>query len=275
LNTEESKRLLKILSKRFALLYITGGEPFLRDDAVEIFEEIDRLPFKNVTVNTNLTFMDRVERALPYVDNLVVSIDSIEADRFDEIRGVKGMGDRVLKNFDRVISLQDKLKFKLHVNCVVTPSTIDDARKVMHYCVDRGVKVGINAQNDKHGPIKDLMENDSFKELVHEMMGVKEKTKLISGTKMYYDQMFNFVPYKCYPFLTPRINAKGDMAYPCDNLDTWVPNVISIGEWDDIIKKARDMYGPIPDCKKACQFQCYIEPSKIAKKPWIAVREYL
>ncbi|MBT3182158.1 MAG: radical SAM protein [Deltaproteobacteria bacterium] len=275
LNTDEAKRLLRILSKRFALLYVTGGEPFLRDDALEIFREAKQLPFKIITVNTNLTLMDRVEQALPNIDNLVVSIDSIDPKRFDEIRGVKGMGERVLHNLDRAISLQDKLNFKLLVNCVVTPSTIDDARKVMNYCVERNVKVGINAQNDKHGPIKDLTQNDSFKELVREMMHIKRRTKLITGTKMYYDQMFEFIPYKCYPSLTPRINAKGDLAYPCDNLSNWVPDVISIGEWDDIIQKAREMYGPIPDCKKSCQFQCYIEPSKIAKKPWIAFKEYL
>lgn len=275
LKTDEAKRLLQMLSKPFAFLYITGGEPFLRSDAIELFEHIGRLPFRNVTVNTNLTMMDRVEKCLPVIDNLVVSVDSVDPDRFDEIRGVKGAGKKVLSNFERAVDLQTKYKFRLHVNCVVTPSTIDDARGVLHHCVSRGVKVGINAQNDKHGPIKELLKNESFRELVAEMMGVKKRTKLITGTRMYYEQMWGFHPYKCYPFLTPRINAKGDLAYPCDNIDQWVPNVIQYKDWDAVVKKAVEMYGQIPDCKKACQFQCYIEPSKMIKKPWIAIREYL
>lgn len=274
LGTSDAKRLLKMLSGRFAFLYITGGEPFLRNDIVDMFGEIDRLPFKNVTVNTNLTLMDRVERCLPVIDNLVVSIDAVDPSRFDEIRGVRGMGQRVLANFERAIALQREFKFRLHVNCVVTPSTIGDARSVLHHCVERGVKVGINAQNDKQGPIEELLDNDEFKELVSEMMNVKHKTRLVTGTKMYYDQMFSFVPYRCYPTLTPRINARGELAWPCDNLGQWVPDILSIGDWNKIVARAIEMYGPVPRCTKACQFQCYIEPSKMVKRPWMALREY-
>jgi len=275
LSTGDAIRLLSMLSRRFACIYITGGEPFLRDDAVDIFDEIGRLPFRNVTVNTNLTLMDKVERCLPVIDNLVVSIDATTPERFDEIRGVPGMGKRVLENFERAIRLQKEKKFRLHVNCVVTPSTIDDARSVLHYCTKRGIKVGINAQNDRHGPIKTLTNNNEFRSLVSEMMRVKNKTRLVTGTKMYYDQMFSFVPYKCYPFLTPRINAKGELAWPCDNTGQWVKNILSIGEWNAIVSKAIETYGPVPDCRKSCQFQCYIEPSKMVRKPWMALREYL
>lgn len=275
LSTTETKKLLHLLSKPFAFLYITGGEPFLRTDIVEIFDEIKRLPFRNITVNTNLTMMDKVKQCLPAINNLVVSIDSINPERFDEIRGVKGMGKRVLNNFEQAIELQKPSKFRLFVNCVVTPSTIDDARGVLHYCVEHKVKVGINAQNDKHGPVKELLNNPQFKKLVAEIMDIKKKTRLVTGTKMYYDQMFEFHPYKCYPFITPRINAKGELAYPCDNLNQWVPNILECDNWDAIVTKAKTMYGPIPDCKKACQLQCYIEPSKMVKKPWMALWEYL
>lgn len=275
LSTEQAKKLLAMLSKDFAFLYITGGEPFYRGDAIELFEEIGRLPFKNVTVNSNLTLLPRIEQALDSINNLVASIDSVDPDRFDMIRGVKGMGARVLANLERAISLQESRKFKLHVNCVVTPTTIEDARKVMYYCVERGIKVGINAQNDVHGPIAGLRESSEFKKLVKEMMEIKERTHLITGTKMYYEQMFEFTPYTCYPFFAVRVNAKGDLAYPCDNLGQWVPNILQYGDWKTAEAKAIEMYGKTPNCPKSCQFQCYIEPSKIVRKPWLAFSEYL
>ncbi len=274
LSTADAKKLLRMLSTPFALLYITGGEPFLRTDVVELFDEIARLPFKNVSVNTNLTLMDRVERCLHAIDNLVVSIDSIDPERFDAIRGVKGMGARVLANLERIQSLQTTRKFRLHVNCVVTPATIDDARGVLEYCSARGLKVGINAQNDRHGPIKELMGDTRFKELIALVMRIKKERGNINGTKMYYDQMFAFQPYRCYPFITPRINAAGELAYPCDNLNQWVPNILDLGDWKAILRRAKEMYGPLTECDRACQFQCYIEPSKIAKRPWIALKEY-
>lgn len=275
LSTGEAVRLLRMLSRPFAALYLTGGEPFLRADAAQIFEEIGRLPFKNVTVNTNLTLMDRVERCLDAIDNLVVSIDAVDPARFDAIRGVAGMGRRVLEHFDRAIALQKPRRFRLHVNCVVTPQTIDDARGVLHSCIERGVRIGINAQNDRHGPVRALLANEAFKDLVAEMMEQKARTGLVVGTKWYYEQMFHFMPYACYPFLTPRINAKGELAYPCDNLDQWVPGVVEQGSWEAVVRKARAMYGPVPDCRKACQFQCYIEPSMMVRRPWAALREYL
>jgi hypothetical protein len=75
--------------------------------------------------------------------------------------------------------------------------------------------------------------------------------------------------------LITRINAAGALAYPCDRLRQWVPNILQYGDWDAVVKKASEMYGPIPDCKKACQLQCFIEPSKIIRKPWLILSEYL
>ncbi len=275
LSTEEAKGLLRLLSREFALLYITGGEPFLRADIAELFDEIAALPFRNVTVNTNLTLWERVKRSLPAIDNLVISIDSVDPGRFDQIRGVPGMGERVLASFEEAVALQKEGRYRVFVNCVVTPTTIGDARQVMHHCVAKGVKVGINAQNDKHGPIRQLLDNPAFKELVREMMEVKDRTRLITGTKGYYQQMFGFQRYTCYPFVTPRINAKGELAWPCDNLDQWVPGVHQCADWDEAVKKAIAKYGPFTGCAKNCQFQCYIEPSKMVRRPWVALKEYL
>lgn len=272
--TEDAIKLLQMLSKSFAMLYITGGEPFLRDDSVKIFKEMGKLPFKNITVNTNLTLANRVEACLPHITNLVVSIDSIDPDRFDKIRGVPGMGKRVLENLERISGLRKTHNFRLFINCVVTPNTINDARSVLNYCVKRGIKVGINAQNDVHGPTRDLLGNNDFKQFVSEIIDIKKKTKLISGTKMYYERMFGFQKYVCYPFLTPRINAKGELAYPCDNLNQWTPCILECDNWDEAVEKAKKVFGPIGKCNKICQFQCYIEPSLMVKKPWMALKEY-
>lgn len=275
LSTGEAKQLLRMLSKPFAFLYVTGGEPFLRVDAGEIFDEIAALPFRNVTVNTNLTLWERVKRSLHAIDNLVVSIDAVDPERFDEIRGVPGMGTKVLASFEEAVALQKERRYRVFVNCVITPTTIDDARRVMHHCVARGVKVGINAQNDRHGPIRELLENPAFMSLVREMMEVKEKTGLISGTRGYYEQLFGFQRYTCYPFVTPRINARGALAWPCDNLDQWVPGVHECRDWAEAVERAIEQFGPFTGCAKQCQFQCYIEPSKMVKKPWLALKEYL
>lgn len=275
LSTGEAVRLLRMLSKPFAVLYLTGGEPFLRADAPELFEEIERLPFRRVAVNTNLTMMERVERSLGAIDELVVSLDAVDPVRFDAIRGVPGMGGRVLANLERAIGLQRERAFRLSVNCVVTPTTIEDARGVLSWCLARSLRVAVNAQNDRQGPVRELVRNESFRRFVGELLEAKRRTRLVLGTRRYFERMFDFQPYACYPFLTPRINARGDLAWPCDNLHQWLPRIVDLGSWEEAVARAREQFGPVPDCRRACQFQCYIEPSLMVRRPWMAVREYI
>lgn len=275
LSTAEAMRLLDMLSRQFPILYITGGEPFLRDDAVTLFDKIKKLSFKRVAVNTNLSMFERILQSIDAIDELIVSIDSIDPCRFDEIRGVKGMGKKILENFEKALVLQESKKIRLAVNCVVTPTTIEDARGVMRFCINHGIRVAMNAQNDKHGPVKGLLKNADFHKFIGELLDAKKKTGLVIGTRRYFERMFDFQLYDCYPFLTPRINAKGDLAWPCDNLEQWVPRIVDVENWKEAVKLAKKMYGPIPDCKCACQFQCYIEPSLMIKRPWVALGEYL
>jgi MoaA/NifB/PqqE/SkfB family radical SAM enzyme len=82
-------------------IYFTGGEPFLHKDVLEILEV--SLGVASTTVLTNGTLIDErmadalaaLGRAAPYSLEIRVSIDSVDRDRNDAIRGAGAWGGAV------------------------------------------------------------------------------------------------------------------------------------------------------------------------------------
>lgn len=74
---------------------ITGGEPFLRDDLLDILEYIDESGYSTLLF-TNATLIDVAKTyRLAQFENLsiITSLDSIEPDKHDSFRGVAGAWD--------------------------------------------------------------------------------------------------------------------------------------------------------------------------------------
>ena len=61
LNTNEVKKVIKILRQKFDYIFITGGEPFIRDDIVEILKYTKKLKFKKIAINTNSILLPEKE----------------------------------------------------------------------------------------------------------------------------------------------------------------------------------------------------------------------
>lgn len=81
---------------------ITGGEPFMRDDLVEIIRVLKhKLPRLKLTLNTNGFMPEKLEKTVPeilkYAPDIAirVSIDGVK-ETHEKIRGVKGGFDKAL-----------------------------------------------------------------------------------------------------------------------------------------------------------------------------------
>lgn len=93
---------------------ITGGEPVLREDIMEVIQIIHKaLPSANITLSTNGLLPDRVIDTVKFAKannvclDVGVSLDAV-GEQHDEIRGVKG-------NFEKTSYLLEELK-KLKAN---------------------------------------------------------------------------------------------------------------------------------------------------------------
>lgn len=112
LKLDEIKEVFK--KSKPVWISLTGGEPFLRNDIIEIvqavYEESENL--KIINVSTNGSLPDRIEKVVAEVIEeikvplmyVTVSLDG-DRNRHDLIRGVKGAWEKALETFFRLHQL--------------------------------------------------------------------------------------------------------------------------------------------------------------------------
>ena len=99
--------LVRHLHERFDLrkVRLTGGEPTVRPDLVEIVDRLAGLGIPEITMTTNALTLARDARGLrdAGLTRVNVSLDSLDAERFARLTGVKGLG-RVLAGIDAAVA---------------------------------------------------------------------------------------------------------------------------------------------------------------------------
>jgi len=127
----------KVLSNRFfddlRWIVLTGGEPFLRDDLVDVIEMLNKLPnLKWITIHTNgfLTkkIINNVKAILKILNasitlNITVSINNISA-MHDKIMGVPTAYDKATNTLKSLKKIKNK-NFDLQVSCVISKKNLE------------------------------------------------------------------------------------------------------------------------------------------------------
>ena len=145
LKLEEIQRIFSSLGHVY-VFNVSGGEPFLRDDFVEIVAMACRhLTPGVIHIPTNALAVDLVEqktiKILKYLKKhgpgvtLTVkpSLDHI-GDRHDQIRGIPGNFDKVMRLFKRLKTLQqDYDKFHVELGTVISRWNVDDVAEIAAY----------------------------------------------------------------------------------------------------------------------------------------------
>src|SRR5204862_7459815 len=113
LKTAKTIEVLEILRRESPGLNITGCEPTLRPDIEEIFPHIGRLKFCPVTFNTNAYLLDKYLPVLHNVDYAVISLDSPDEARSDDLINLSkgGQTTRVKRNIQ--IAKENRAEHKL------------------------------------------------------------------------------------------------------------------------------------------------------------------
>lgn len=132
LKLDEIKKISKSMSN-FLFLSITGGEPFLRNDILEIVE----LFYKNNNVRkmnilTNGSLPEKILKVIKQIKEkcpelyltLFVSIDNLEK-KHDKLRGFTGIYKKALKTINNLKELQKKYT-KLSLGVAMTYSSFNE-----------------------------------------------------------------------------------------------------------------------------------------------------
>lgn len=107
LTVDEVDRLTRTVGPRLSNVNLTGGEPFLRNDLIDIARSYYRnTPVRSIYITSNGAFPDRVEAfartvATEFPDRLLIvslSVDAFPEDH-DRIRKVPGLFDKVMETY--------------------------------------------------------------------------------------------------------------------------------------------------------------------------------
>lgn len=96
---------------------LSGGEPFLRNDIMEVFALLDRLGFfSTITTNGTLLTKARIEqlRNVQGLLQLAISLDSLDPGTYARLRG-RDLLPAVLRNVDQVAGSGLPMPFKLNM----------------------------------------------------------------------------------------------------------------------------------------------------------------
>lgn len=130
---------------RFHELYLSGGEPLMRDrldEIVGMFYERNgvrtlNLPTNGLFEGRAVELMERCGTDMPELDvNLNVALDGF-ADTHDEIRGVPGNFDRALAMIEALYPVRERHpSVRIHVNSVITAANLDELEELGWWMVE-------------------------------------------------------------------------------------------------------------------------------------------
>lgn len=276
LPTDDVTRLLAILRRSFDFLFVTGGEPLVRDDIEEIFDFAGSLRFHGISINTNSILLPEKERILGAVSNLVISLDMLDAARYGEVLGC-GMetAERIPHNVVRYKELEKRYGYSLTVHTVILPGGVDAAEEVLEFCLERDIAVCLSPLQVDYAAHASLRGDARYANLIDRLLALKKAGANISGSYGYYRNIRDFDPYHCIPTLIPRILPDGTILYPCRPAGERGGNILDFGSWERALGDAARANGGFGPCDRSCRIRCYIEPSLLMRNPFTFMREFL
>lgn len=140
LTTLEAKKVVDEIASlnRHSMLILTGGEPLLREDCLEIAGHAAGQGI-TVVLGTNGTLLDRetVRRIVKSgVKGVGVSIDSSSPLYHDRFRGLPGAWQKTASGID--VLGEQGVEFSIHLT--VTKDNIDEIARVIEYAIEKKAK---------------------------------------------------------------------------------------------------------------------------------------
>jgi cyclic pyranopterin phosphate synthase len=171
LTFKEMYRLIRVLTELgVKKVRLTGGEPFVRKDFVGFLEMLsynDLLDAINITTNgalitKHITAIEKLEK----VKNINLSIDSLEADKFNKITR-RNAFDEVFKTME----ILEKSRLNLKLNVVVQSGlNTDEIRDFVRLTKEKNIAVRFIEEMPFNGKGQRKMEeNWTFKKILNEI----------------------------------------------------------------------------------------------------------
>lgn len=155
---------------------ITGGEPFIRKDIIDIIKElrkIKKIKYISIVTNGSLLTKEKIEILEKQgINNITVSLDTLDENEFKKIIGVENITlNSILNN----IILLSQSTINVRINMVVTKSTIKHLQNMIDFCNRYGIDLKLLDLNNLN--LNDW--KDNYVELASVKKKLEKQTKRI------------------------------------------------------------------------------------------------
>ena len=279
---EDAKHILRIIRSGVDSLWLTGGEPLLVPHLPDLLDFAKHtLKFRQISLISNGTLLPSREDILPYVDRLVISLDSLSPAAWSALNMPASYADNILSTIIRAARLQNRHNFRLILNAVITPEGLQNGYDMLiDFCAKHEIRISFSPQSTNNWPRYELITNPTYRTFIEKLIAQKKQGAPILGSLAYLETLRNDQPYDCYPTLAPRIMPNGDLTYPCRPIEKAggehggrPVNLREVKDWQTAMQIARQVYGDPPNMCVSCFQQCYAEPSLMQTKPLSYLRE--
>ena len=272
---EDAKHILQVIRTGVDRLWLTGGEPLMHPQLLDLLTYAkDGLKFREISLITNGTLLSQNRQLLPFLNNLIISLDSVDPQALNRVSVPDAYAETVIANAREAASLQKEYNFKLILNAVITPETLLSMDKLLAFCTENQVRISFSPQAINNLPRYDLVTSKEYRTFIEKVIKFKKQGAPILGSVSYFNTLLDQIPYECYPTLVPRILPDGWLAYPCRPMEKAggeqggrAVNLLSVDTWDEAWIIAKKKYGEVPTSCVSCFQQCYAEPSLMQAHP--------
>ena len=131
---------LEAKEQGFIATALSGGEPFIRKDlgqVVRFIKEEAGMPI--LLFNTGWYLKQRMDEVLPCIDMMLLSLDSAKPERHDEIRGLRGLFDRLIEAVSLAKTRYPDIYYQF--NCCVQKDIGDEIDELVKLTEDMGLYI--------------------------------------------------------------------------------------------------------------------------------------
>ncbi|MGE5679737.1 MAG: radical SAM protein [Bacillota bacterium] len=272
LPVKDIRKVLEKIVRTTRYLDITGGEPLLRDDIIEIITCARQCGFKGIFLNTNGLLLDRFPGIIDKVDMLSVSLDSLYPERLKNFYRTDINNVNTILNNIKCIS-KDNNKKKFFLSSVIMPDNINDVIEVAEFCMNH--KIGFTASPQLKGILaaEELFDSDKYRTCIDYIISRKKKGLRVLGSVEYYKTIRDFRSYKCFPLLHTAIDPSGKLYLPCLELKGKMVNLMEFESLGDAIVSRFNGAPHQPDCGNVCHILCHAGLSLLIKNMSVSLSE--
>lgn len=217
----------------FLAVAFTGGEPFLRKDLGELVRFAKREAHMATALFTTGWFLDRrMHEVLPYVNMLLVSLDSSKAERHDEIRGKPGLFDRAVAGIEKARAFYPTMP--IHINTCVQQGMVDEIDDLIQLAERLEVRISFDVitefRNGEEGSrfteTSTGLAEEELVEVCRKLLARKREGAPMVNSERYFQYFADGRPgYSCHhPKLCMSIDGRGNVE-DCLDLDKPIANI--------------------------------------------------